>query len=103
MAELEDVTPEMIGSRIFGLQKRLGNGNCTVAPAPAAEADRARRRLGGAPPPPAGLSADLTRRIERARARAARVGPFFHASCEGPAPVLFGWIDDRPVPLFDLL
>lgn len=105
VSELEIVTLDMIAGRIRGIDKRLGTGGpCTISPVSAEDAKRATERLRALLLPP-GLSPELTARIERLRARAATVGdnPFHRASCEGPAPILFGWLDGLPVPLFDLV
>lgn len=103
--ELEHTTLDAIAGRIKHVSKRLGTGGpCTATPASATDAKRASERLTGLKIP-AGINSSLASRIESLRQRAARVadGPFHRASCEGPAPVLFGWLDGKPVPLFDLL
>jgi hypothetical protein len=103
--ELEHITLDTIAGRIQHIGKQLGNGGpCTAALATAEDARRAAERL-RALQIPAGLSSALHARIEILRQRAARVasGPFSRASCEAPTPVLFGWLDGKPVPLVDLI
>lgn len=103
VAELEDVTPELIGAKIGEYQERLGGGVCAITAATKEDGARAKERLSSARTP-SGLDADLTRRVEALRARARRVGGFHRAHCErGQEYVLFGWIDKQAVPLFDLL
>jgi hypothetical protein len=103
--ELQHITLDAIAARIQHVSKRLGNGGpCTAAPATADDTRRAAERL-RALKIPAGLSNPLRERIEHLSLRAAAVakGPFHRASCEGPAPILFGWLDGKPVPLIDLI
>jgi len=103
--ELEHITLDTIAGRIQHVSKQLGNGGpCTVALASADDTKRASERLTSLRIP-AGLSSKLAARIESFRQRALIVaeGPFHRASCEGPAPILFGWFEGKPVPLFDLL
>jgi hypothetical protein len=103
--ELENITLDAIAARIRSVAKRLGTGGpCTTAPASPHDAKRAADRLRGLQIP-TGISSALATRIETLRQRANRVadGAFHRASCEGPAPLLFGWLDGKPVPLFDLL
>ena len=104
VGELEKITLDAVAARIRGVDKRLGVGTCTVSPASADDAKRAADRLRGARAP-AGISSALATRIETLRQRANRVaeGPFHRVACEGTSPVLFGWLDGKPVPLFDLI
>lgn len=103
LRELENVTPQQIHGRVFKLQEQLGNGTCQVTRAPKAVSEQAKARLTSLPRTPSGVSNELAARVQRLRSRAAKVRPFFHASCEGPSPVLFGWLDGVSVPLPRLL
>ncbi len=103
VAELEGVTWQYLARRILEYNRRLGGGVCAIEPATKEDAARARQRLTSARTP-AGLDADLTRRVDTLLARARRVGGFHRAHCQrGAEFVLFGWIDKQAVPLYDLL
>lgn len=102
VTELENIKPPMIGSRLARLSKDLGHGDCQVSRAPADVAQLAKQRLTSARPP-ATLSSALAARVERFTTRAARVDNFYQVSCGGPSPLLFGFLDGKPVPLFELV
>ena len=102
-AELEHITSEQLASRVEHIGKRLGNGGpCAVSPATADDARRAAVRLRSLRIPTS-IGSALRSRIERFQQRALKVadGPFHRGGCDPRTPILFGWLDGKPVPLED--